>query len=265
MIRYAGRKLHLGRQIENLLVTSGRPRLAELFGGSGFITYTSTLKADVLSDVDERLLNYHRWLATNGATELVQWLNRRLGEWRGTKEEYDSLKGYVFGQEPYLSAEYVSAWIFYGSVTFGRSFVMGKGPARNERGGKIESVGIPQTCKDLLYVKPEPKRIICRGYEEALKHISPDTHVLFLDPPYPETNGGYYKEADWTLERIRGIVDGLLKDGYQMVVTLNKPLKGLELVHSVTKTSTKNCHGSIKQFDDLVMTNIKRPTVDFWD
>lgn len=133
-----------------------------------------------------------------------------------------------------------------------------QGAARNEHGGKIESDGIPQTCKDLLCVKPEPKRIICRGYEEALKHTSPDTHVLFLDPPYPETNSGYYKEDTWTLEGIRGIVDGLLKDGYQMVVTLNMPLKGLEIVHSVTKTSTKNSYGPIKKFDDLVMTNVRR-------
>lgn len=264
MIRYAGRKFHLERQIEELLVASGKPRLAELFAGSGFISYTTTLKADVLSDVDERLLNYHRWLAKNDTTEIVIWLNRRLGDWRGTKEEYDALKAYVFGQEPILSPEYISAWVFYGSVTFGRSFDKSKGPARNERGGKIESDGIPQTCKDLLFVKPESSRIVCRGYEEALKHTSPDTHVLFLDPPYPETNSGYYKEDAWTIERIQGIVDGLLKDGYQMVVTLNLPLKGLELAHSVTKTSTKNSYGPIKQFDDLVMTNIKCPTVDFW-
>lgn len=264
MIRYAGRKFHLERQIEELLVASGKPRLAELFAGSGFISYTTTLKADVLSDVDERLLNYHQWLAKNNTTEIIIWLNRRLGDWGGTKEEYDALKAYVFGQEPILSPEYVSAWVFYGSVTFGRSFVKNRGPARNERGGKIESDGIPQTCKDLLFVKPESSRIICRGYEEALKHTSPDTHVLFLDPPYPETNSGYYKEDAWTLERIQGIVDGLLKDGYQMVVTLNMPLKGLEIVHSVTKTSTKNSYGPIKRFDDLVMTNSKRQTVDFW-
>lgn len=179
-------------------------------------------------------------------------------------EEYEGLKEYVFGQKPNLSAEYVSAWVFFGSVTFGRSFCKNKGPARNERGGKIESYGISQTCKDLLIVKPESSRIICRGYEEALKHTSPDTHVLFLDPPYPETDSGYYKETIWPLERIQGIVDGLLKDGYQMVVTLNKPLDGLECVHSVTKTSTKDSCGTTKQFDDLVMTNIKRPTVDFW-
>ena len=264
MIRYAGRKFHLERQIEELLVASGKQRLAELFAGSGFITYTTTLKADVLSDVDERLLNYHRWLAKNDTTELVQCLNKRLGDWGGTKEEYDALKAYVFGQEPILSPEYVSAWIFYGSVTFGRSFDKNKWPARNERGGKIESDGIPQTCKDLLYVKPAPWRIICRGYEEALKHTSPDTHVLFLDQPYPETDSGYYKENAWTLERIQGIVDELLKDGYQMVVTLNRQLKGLDLVHAVTKTSTKNSYGPTKQFDDLVMTNIRRPTVDFW-
>lgn len=264
MICYAGRKFHLERQIEELLVASERPRLAELFAGSGFISYTTTLKADVLSDVEERLLNYHRWLAMNDTAELVQWLNRRLGEWRGTKEEYDGLKEYVFGQEPNLSAQYVSAWIFYGSVTFGRSFDKNGGAARNERGGKKEPSGIPQTCKDLLCVKPEPKRIICHGYEEALKHTSPDTHVLFLDPPYPETDSGYYNEDTWTLERIQGIVDGLMKDGYQMVVTLNMPLKGLELVHSVTKTSTKDSRGTTRQFDDLVMTNIKRPTVDFW-
>lgn len=85
-----------------------------------------------------------------------------------------------------------------------------------------------------------------------------------MDPPYPETNSGYYKEDTWTPERIQGIVDGLLKDGYQLVVTLNMPLKGLELVHSVTKTSTKNSYGPIKQFEDLVMTNIKRPALDFW-
>lgn len=170
----------------------------------------------------------------------------------------------MFGQEPILSTEYVSAWIFYGSVTFGRSFDKNKGPARNERGGKIESDGIPQTCKDLLFVKPESSRIICRGYETALKNTSPDTHVLFLDPPYPETDSGYHKENDWTQERIQGIVDGLIENGYQMVVTLNKQLKGLDLVHAVTKTSTKNGYGPIKQFDDLVMTNIRRPTVDFW-
>lgn len=151
--------------------TSGRfwkAAPAELFAGSGFISYTTTLKADVLSDVDERLLNYHRWLAKNDTTEIVVWLNRRLGDWRGTKEEYDALKAYVFGQEPNPSPEFISAWVFYGSVTFGRSFDKNKGAARNERGGKIESDGIPQTCKDLLCVKPEPKRIICRGYEEAL-------------------------------------------------------------------------------------------------
>ena len=264
MIRYAGRKFHLERQIEELLVASGRPRLAEIFAGSGFVSYTTTLKADVLSDVDERLLNYHQWLAKNDTTELVQWLNRRLGEWRGTTEEYDGLKEYVFGQGLNLSAEYVSAWVFYGSVTFGRSFDKNKGPARNERGDKIESDGIPQTCKDLLFVKPETSRIICRGYEEALKHTSPDTHVLFLDPPYPETDSGYYKESAWTLERIQDIVDDLIEKGYQMVVTLNKQLKGLDLVHAVTKTSTKNSYGPIKQFDDLVMTNIRRQTVDFW-
>lgn len=264
MIRYAGRKFHLERPIEELLVASGKPRLAELFAGSGFISYTTTLKADVLSDVDERLLNYHRWLAKNGTTEIVIWLNRRLGEWGGTKEEYDSLKEYVFGQGPNLSAEYVSAWVFYGSVTFGRSFDKNKGPARNERGGKIESDGIPQTCKDLLFVKPETSRIVCRGYEEALTHTSPDTHVLFLDPPYPETDSGYYKEGAWTLERIQGIVDGLIENGYQLVVTLNRQLKGLDLVHGVTKTSTKNSYGTTKQFEDLVMTNVRRPAVDFW-
>ena len=170
----------------------------------------------------------------------------------------------MFGQEQILSTEYVSAWIFYGSVTFGRSFDKNKGPARNVRGGKIESDGIPQTCKDLLFVKPESSRIICRGYETALKNTSPDTHVLFLDPPYPETDSGYHKENDWIQERIQGIVDGLIENGYQMVVTLNKQLKGLDLVHAVTKTSTKNSYGPIKQFDDLVMTNIRRPTVDFW-
>lgn len=81
MIRYAGRKFHLERQIEELLVASERPRLAELFAGSGHISYTTTLKADVLADVDERLLNYHRWLANNDTTELVQCLNKRLGDW----------------------------------------------------------------------------------------------------------------------------------------------------------------------------------------
>ena len=86
MICYAGRKFHLERQIEELLVASGRPRLAELFGGSGFITYTTTLKADVLSDVDERLLNYHRWLATKDTTELVQWLNHRLANGAGRRK-----------------------------------------------------------------------------------------------------------------------------------------------------------------------------------
>ena len=35
MIRYAGRKFHLERQIEELLVASGKPRMAELFAGSG--------------------------------------------------------------------------------------------------------------------------------------------------------------------------------------------------------------------------------------
>lgn len=198
MIRYAGRKFHLEHQIEELLVASGRRRLAELFAGSGFISYTTTLKADVLSDVDERLLNYHRFLAMKDTTELVQWLNRRLGEWRGTKEEYDSLKEYVFGQGPNLSAEYVSAWIFYGSVTFGRSFDKNKGAARNERGGKIESDGIPQTCKDLLCVKPEPKRIICRGYEEALKRTSPRHPRSVFGPTASRTNSGYYKEDAWT-------------------------------------------------------------------
>lgn len=44
MIRYAGRKFHLERQIEELLVASGKLRLAELFAGSGFISYTTTLK-----------------------------------------------------------------------------------------------------------------------------------------------------------------------------------------------------------------------------
>lgn len=147
MIRHAGRKFHLERQIEELLVASGKSRTAELFAGSGFISYTTTLEADVLSDVDERLLNYHRWLAKNDTTELVQWLNRRLGEWRGTKEEYDALKTNVFGQEPILSPEFISAWVFYGSVTFGRSFDKNKGAARNERGGKIESDGIPRRVK----------------------------------------------------------------------------------------------------------------------
>lgn len=137
MIRYAGRKFHLERQIEELLVASGKLRMAELFAGGGFISYTTTLKAYVLSDIDERLLNYHRWLANNDTTELVQCLNKRLGDWGGTKEEYDALKAYVFNQEPILSAEYVSAWVFYGSVTFGRSFVKNKGAARNERGARL--------------------------------------------------------------------------------------------------------------------------------
>lgn len=86
MIRYAGRKFHLERQIEELLVASGKSRMAELFAGSGFISYTTTLKADVLSDVNERLLNYHRWLAKNDTTEIVIWLNRRLGDWAERKK-----------------------------------------------------------------------------------------------------------------------------------------------------------------------------------
>ena len=52
----------------------------------------------MLSDVDERLLNYHRWLAKNDTSELVQCLDKRLGDWRRTKEEYDALKAYMFGQ-----------------------------------------------------------------------------------------------------------------------------------------------------------------------
>lgn len=75
MIRYAGRKFHLERQIEELLVASGKSRMAELFAGSGFISYTTTLKADVLSDVDERLLNYHRRFRR---TEVHRQPSRRL-------------------------------------------------------------------------------------------------------------------------------------------------------------------------------------------
>lgn len=78
MIRYAGRKFHLERRIEELLVASGKPRLAELFAGSGFISYTTTLKADVLSDVDERLLNYQMVVTLNGQLKALIWYMRSL-------------------------------------------------------------------------------------------------------------------------------------------------------------------------------------------